>query len=72
LKVYGISAAPPDSFILDQIDRDPDLVLRALNNQKISLKNPVYTWEEFFDILIIQGLQESVMRLRAMIPNSMK
>jgi predicted nucleic acid-binding protein len=67
LKPHGIVAVTPDDFILDQIELDYRLVIRAITNQKESLKNPAYTWQEFLQNLANQGLAKTIKQLQFLI-----
>lgn len=67
---YGVTAITPDEFILDQIELSPDMVSQAVRRHKDSLRNPAFTWREYFEMLERQGLTQSVELLRKLIPES--
>ena len=61
---YGIEAVHPDEFILDLIDLDSAKVCQAVQKQRKTLKNPPINLEQYFEILIHQGLPQSAIALR--------
>lgn len=67
LKPYGIAAINPDDFILDQIELNAELVVKTIISQQESLKNPAYTWEEFYLIMTNQGLTKAISQIRKLI-----
>ncbi len=71
LKPYGVTAITPDDFVLDQIELSTELVVRAIRRHKDSLKNPAFTWDEYFRNLESQGLAQSVQLLKDLIPDWM-
>ena len=61
---FGIEAQHPDDFILYQLDLDPVRVIRAMNDQRQSLKNPPKSLDEFLATLEAQRLTQTVVQLR--------
>ncbi len=56
LDVLEIEAMHPDEFILDLIDLNRALVLKAIQEQRISLKNPAISSEQYLASLLKLGL----------------
>lgn len=69
LKPFGVSAITPDDFILDQIGLSDELVINAVRRHKESLRNPSFTFDEYFLNLENQNLIESVKVLKRLITN---
>lgn len=67
LEPYGVEALPPDEFVLDLLDLAPGAVLRVLNEQQYSLKNPPRTLEELVDTLESNGLVRSMAEARGLL-----
>ncbi|MGB9090344.1 MAG: PIN domain-containing protein [Pseudomonas farsensis] len=63
LKCFEIEALHPDVFLSDIWDLDQAAVLEAVQKQRASLKNPVYTARELLDTLLKQRLPEVVKHL---------
>lgn len=63
LKRFEIEALHPDVFLSDIWDLDQAAVLKAVQKQRASLKNPVYSPRELLDILLKQRLPEIVKHL---------
>lgn len=63
LKRFEIEALHPDVFLSDIWDLDQAAVLKAVQKQRASLKNPVYSPRELLDILLKQQLPEIVKHL---------
>ena len=61
---YNLDAQHPDDFIVDLFDLHPASVLQALAEQRASLKRPPKTADEFLDILLKQGLTQTVSILK--------
>ena len=61
---YSLDAQHPDDFIVDLFDLHPASVLQALSAQRASLKKPPKTADEFLDILLKQGLTQTVSILK--------
>lgn len=64
LAPYSLEAQHPDDFVVDLFDLHPASVLQALSEQRASLKKPPKTSEEFLDILLKQGLTQTVSILK--------
>lgn len=64
IRHHGIKAEHPDDFIFDLFDLHPARVVAAASNQRKSLKHPPKTPEAFLDILLKQGLPQTVDKLR--------
>lgn len=64
LDCYSLDAQHPDDFIVDLFDLHPASVLQALSAQRASLKKPPKTTDEFLDILLKQGLTQTVSILK--------
>lgn len=60
-----IEAMHPDEFILDLIDLNRALVLKAVREQRTSLKNPAIGSEEYLTSLLKLGLPMTVRALEA-------
>lgn len=67
LEPYGVEALPPDEFVLDLLDLAPGAVLRVLNEQQSSLRNPPRTLEELIDTLENNGLLRSMAEARGLL-----
>ncbi len=61
---YNLDAQHPDDFIVDLFDLHPASVLQALAEQRASLKRPPKTADELLDILLKQGLTQTVSILK--------
>lgn len=61
---YGIDALHPDDFIYYQIDMAPSVCCSAIKKQRLALKNPEITIENFLAILQKQQLPQTVSKLR--------
>ena len=64
LERYNLEAQHPDDFIVDLFDLHPASVLQALAEQRAGLKRPPKTADEFLDILLKQGLTQTVSILK--------
>jgi hypothetical protein len=64
---YGMEAQHPDEFVRDLIDLDAHTVVRELQRQAASLKNPPKTPTEILESLRQQGLSESCASLEALL-----
>lgn len=64
LERYNVEAQHPDDFIVNLFDLHPASVMRAITEQRASLKKPPKTVDEFLDILLQQGLTQTVSPLR--------
>ena len=61
---YGIEVQHPDEFIMHLFDLSQVKVCGAVEEQRRSLRNPPKTVDEFLDILLKQGLPQTVLLLR--------
>jgi hypothetical protein len=61
---YGMTAQHPDQFIEHLLDLSPSAVIKAVKDQRTSLRNPSKTVEELFDTFLERGLATTVSRLR--------
>ncbi len=64
LAPYGILAQHPDDFILDLLETDWQTVCKAAEKQRIRLKNPPKTPDEYLATLVELGLPLSATRMR--------
>ena len=60
LRAFDIEAMHPDDFIADLWDLDKAAVLEAAHRQRMSLKNPPHSVQQYLDRLLQQRLPESV------------
>lgn len=60
LSKHGIEAIHPDDFVINNIDLNIARVLEAARKQRASLKNPIVDVDTFLDILLKQGLPQTV------------
>jgi len=59
LAKYGIEAKHPDEFLVSLLETDAEKVSLAAERQRLSLKNPPKSREEFLQILRRQNLNET-------------
>lgn len=64
LAPLGITAQHPDTFIEHAFDLNPAAVIKAVEDQRASLRNPPMTVEALFDCYLRQGLATTVALLR--------
>jgi len=64
LAQHDLEALHPDDFIFYQFDLHTHVVVEAAARQRQALRKPPKTVEEFLDILLKQGLTQTVDRLR--------
>ena len=64
LAPYNIRAIHPDRFILRLLGLNSDAVCQAAQTQRLRLRNPPKTPDEYLETLINQGLPQSVSLLR--------
>ncbi len=64
LAPYGIDVIHPDDFIYYQVDMAPARCCEALRNQRLALRNPPFSVDEFLSVLQKQQLPQTVSRLR--------
>ncbi|MBI6921148.1 MULTISPECIES: PIN domain-containing protein [Pseudomonas] len=60
LDAFGIESVHPDDFIADLWDLDKAAVLEAAQRQRMSLKHPPHSVQQYLDKLLQQKLPESV------------
>lgn len=65
---YGIEVRTPDQLVCTLLDASATDVLAAMRQHRESLKNPVKSPVEYLETLTLQGLKESVERLRDEMP----
>jgi hypothetical protein len=63
LAPYGIEAQHPDLFIDNLFDLDPAAVVAAAQRQRAALKNPPLDVDHYLDVLLRQGLVQTVKAL---------
>jgi hypothetical protein len=56
----GIEALHPDTFVVQLLDQAPARVCKAVRRQRLNLRNPPKSVEQFLDILARQALPQSV------------
>lgn len=61
---HNVEAQHPDDFVLANIDLSPGTVIRVVEEQLASLRNPPVDLTELLDTLRSSGLVQSVARLR--------
>ena len=66
LAPFSVEAQHPDEFIVHLLDLNPGMALNFVTRCWKSLKNPPKTADEYLDILLRQGLPETVAGLRAL------
>lgn len=64
LQPYQLCAQHPDDFLFDLLDLHPSLVCQAAANHRRSLRNPPKSADEYLDVLLRQGLTQTVGVLR--------
>ena len=64
LSSYGIDVIHPDDFIYYQIDMAPTSCCKAIKQQRMALKNPEKSVDEFLNILQKQQLPQTVSKLK--------
>lgn len=64
LREHSMRSVHPDAFVLEALDRYPDLMMNIVTEQAGALKNPPITVEDLLDRFSIVGLVESSARLR--------
>jgi predicted nucleic acid-binding protein len=63
LDTLNIEALHPDDFIVDLFDLNPALALEAVRRQRVSLRHPPMTVNQFLEMLSHQGLTQTVQLL---------
>ncbi|MDO8861012.1 PIN domain-containing protein [Haliea sp. E1-2-M8] len=64
LQPYGIDVLHPDDFICYQIDMNAPACCKAIREQRMGLRNPPFTVEQFLATLQKQQLPQTVSKLR--------
>ena len=64
LQPHGIEAQHPDEFVSQLFDLDPGAVCRAVRDQRLSLKKPPKTVEQFLSVPAFTSLPKTLKRLR--------
>lgn len=64
VKEHGIEVQTPDQLVCALLDTSATDVLAAMRQHRESLKNPPKNPEEYLETLALQGLKQSVERLR--------
>jgi len=64
LSQHNLRAIHPDEFIADQYDLHASAVIEEARNHRVGLKNPPFDPDQFLDLLLNQGLPQTVSRLR--------
>lgn len=64
LQTYKIDVLHPDDFIYYQIDMEPGICCEAFKRQRLALKNPPYSEEEFILSLQKQQLPQTASALK--------
>ncbi|MDP3614067.1 MAG: PIN domain-containing protein, partial [Rubrivivax sp.] len=60
LGAFGLEAQHPDLFVENLFDLDPAAVVAAAQRQRQQLKNPPIDVDRYLDILLRQGLTQTV------------
>ena len=63
LKSSGVAAISPDAFLSQQLQQNPKQFVRSIVTVRQRLKNPPYSVEDYLDILLKQGLENTVRAL---------
>jgi predicted nucleic acid-binding protein len=64
LKNYSLQALHPDAFIVSLIEEDYLSVCQSAQKQRLTLKNPPKTVDEYLGTLHTQGLMKTVAKLK--------
>ncbi len=60
LKPYSLKAVHPDEFVLSLIELNSMVVYTAAQSQRLTLKNPPKTTDEYLETLLKSGLKQTV------------
>ena len=61
---YNLKAIHPDDFISDLIELNIGAALDAMRKHRAGMKNPLFSADEYLDLLLKQRLPETVSKLR--------
>ncbi len=61
---FGIEVQHPDEFVVNWLNLAPNAVMAAAEEHRQSLKNPSKTTEEYFEMLKMQGLTQTALKLQ--------
>ncbi|MCG8669481.1 MAG: PIN domain-containing protein, partial [Pseudomonadales bacterium] len=64
LKQYAIDIIHPDDFIFYQLDMAAPICCKAIRSQRLALKNPEMSIDDFLAVLQKQQLPQTVSKLR--------
>ncbi|MCB1616703.1 MAG: PIN domain-containing protein [Pseudomonadales bacterium] len=64
LNTYQLEIIHPDDFIYYQIDMSPPVCCQAIKQQRLALRNPAMTIEQFLSCLQKQQLPQTVSKLK--------
>lgn len=67
LSPYNIEAQHPDIFVQHLLDLDEGLVCATIRQQRLDLRKPPKPIEDVLNTFEVQGLKQSVARLRGLI-----
>lgn len=67
LSQYNIDAQHPDVFVQHLLDLNEAVVCAAIRTQRLNLKKPSVSAEELLNIFEVQGLKQTVARLRPLV-----
>lgn len=65
LQLFGLEAQHPDMFVENLFDLDQAAVVAAAQRQRQQLKNPPLDVDRYLDVLLKQGLTQTVKGLAA-------
>ena len=67
LAQYNLQAIHPDELIADQYDLHASSVIEAAISHRVGLKNPPFDSGQYLDLLLNQGLSQTVSRIRPLL-----
>lgn len=70
LAPFKVRAQHPDEFVCQLIDLDAKLVVSAAERQRLTLRRPPKSQEEFLQTLLEQGLKSTVSALQKLLTES--
>jgi hypothetical protein len=65
LELFGLEAQHPDVFVENLFDLDSAAVVTAAQRQRQQLRNPAMDVDHYLDVLLRQGLTQTVRALAA-------